>query len=329
MSPTHSTISNPYRLCKKKVGPVRNSLLYILAIFSLSQAANLVRLAQAPALVIGFWRLLFSAMILLPFLLWSTKRRYGHLNVFKNESHELHLHRTANVQSFTGFTLLSAAFFFAHLWTFFFAAQKTSIANCMILFSLNPLFTALISSKFLKVVFPKRLLLAYPIALTGLFLLLWHDLNEHSLTSQQGLGDFSAILSGMLYSGYILTSMHVRKTTSNLKFATLMYLATSVLFLVFCLIFQIELFDYPFITWAAILGNVLIPTLMGHFLFTYLLQFLNVNLMSCGKLIEPVFSSFIAYLVFHEQLKSGIYLSFALTSLSLLILFSNQLKTSK
>jgi drug/metabolite transporter (DMT)-like permease len=296
---------------------VRNSLLYILALFSLSQAANLIRLAQAPALAIGFWRLFFSAAILLPFLLWTMK---------KDQKPDL---KPETQQRFFLLTMVSAVFFFTHLWTFFLAAQKTSIANCMILFSLNPLFTALISSTFLKVELPKRLLVAYPIAFAGLVVLLWNDLSEHSIHSNQSLGDFSAILSGVLYSAYILTSMKVRKTTSNLKFATVMYFATSFLFFLFCLIYKIELFDYPMITWVAILGNVFIPTLMGHFLFTYLLQFLNVNLMSCGKLIEPVFSSLVAYFIFHEQLKSGIYLSFALTSLSLFILFSNQLKTSK
>lgn len=303
---------------------MKNSLLYILAIFSLSQAANLVRLAQAPALIIGFWRLLSSALVLLPFFLWRHHRTHGHWNILAQTPQD-----SLPPRKFLGMTLLSAFFFFTHLWTFFLAAQKTSIANCMILFSLNPLVVALISSQILKIALPRRLIFAYPIALAGLVALLWNDLNDSLLSSSHGLGNASAIISSIFYAAYILSSMKVRQTTSNLKFATVMYFFTSLLFFICCLFSQLPLIDYPSITWLAIAGNVLIPTLLGHFLFTYLLQHLNVNLMSCGKLIEPVFSSAVAFFAYHEQLKSGIYLSFALTSLSLLILFSNQLKTSK
>ncbi len=299
---------------------MRNSLLYVLSIFSLSQAANLVRLADAPALMIGFWRLLFSAAILLPFLIWT--------------SHQQRDQKTTMTQSlfsakFFGFTALSALFFFGHLWTFFLAAQMTSIANCMILFCLNPLFTAFISSKFLGVDLPKKLYFAYPIAFAGLVVLLWQDLGEQTVTSSHGAGDLFAILSGTLYSGYILSSMHVRKTTSNIQFATVMYALTSLLFLIFCFLYRVPLINYPSITWLAILGNVLIPTLLGHFLFTYLVRFLNVNLMSCGKLIEPAFSSLVAFYVFQEKLKPGIYLAFFLTSTSLLILFSDHFRRNK
>ncbi|MFN7905644.1 MAG: DMT family transporter [Pseudobdellovibrionaceae bacterium] len=294
---------------------MRNSLLYILAIFSLSQAANLVRLADAPALAIGFWRLFISTLVLLPFLIWTSRK-----NKALNET---------ETTPFLAMSALSALFFFGHLWTFFIAAQKTTIANCMILFSLNPLFIAVIASKFLNVPLPKRLFFAYPLAFAGLLILLWQDLNEHTLQSNQTLGDFSALLSGIFYCGYVLTSREIRKTVSNLKFASTIYAITSFLFLGSCLVFQIPLFNYPSITWIAILGNVFIPTLMGHFLFTYLLRFMNVNLMSCGKLIEPVFSSIVAFFLFQEALKPGIYISFLLTSGSLLILFSNQFKTSK
>lgn len=253
-------------------------------------------------------------------MIWTTRR---HQNQQQDQPNPAFSGR------FFRLTTMSALFFFGHLWTFFLAAQKTSIANCMILFCLNPLFTAFVSSKFLNVELPKKIYFAYPIALTGLVILLWQDLGEHALTSNHGWGDLYAILSGILYSGYILSSMHVRKSTSNIQFATVMYALTSILFLLFCMIYQVPLINYPAITWAAILGNVLIPTLLGHFLFTYLVQFLNVNLMSCGKLIEPAFSSLVAFLIFQEKLKPGIYLAFLLTSTSLLILFSDHFQWRK
>lgn len=289
---------------------MKHTLLYLLSIFCLAQAANLVRLAEAPPSVIGFWRLIIAGALLIPFA-WKA----GDAQKLFNLSDSVH-RRLLNWTSFAGL------FFFLHLLTFFIAAQKTTIANCMVLFSLNPLFTSLISTQIMKEKFPRRLYLAYPVSFTSIVILVYHHLQVDPSKIQ---GDLAALISGLFYSVYILTSLKVRRDFTNTGFACVMYLITSLFFAGTVWIEGHSWMSYSTQTWLAILGNVFIPTFLGHFLFTYLLKFLNVNWMSCGKLIEPAISSFVAYFLFQEALGLHTKVAFLLTGASVLILFWDKL----
>lgn len=285
---------------------MKHTVLYLLSLFCLAQAANLVRLADAPAVVIGFWRLLLAALILLPF-------------AFKKGDIQFLIQRTKQSSwNLLGWIGLSSLFFFLHLLTFFLAAQTTTIANCMVLFSLNPLFTSFISYFFMKEVFPKKLLIAYPLALMGVIFLVQDHLR---VGKGQIEGDLYALSSALLYALYILSCLKARRQFSNVGFASLMYLSTAVLFGGALLLSGAPLISYPSSTWLAILGTVLLPTLLGHFLLTYLLQYMNVNVMSCGKLIEPVISAVTAFFIFKEAIHLNTFIAFACTASAVLILF--------
>lgn len=292
-----------------RVNVMFHLLLYFVAILSLSQAGNLVRLANAPAEVIGFWRLLSAAIIILP-LAWYK----GDLKHLLKKSKEIK------------FVLLTGVLFFLHLWSYFYSVQNTKIANSMIIFATNPLFTALGASLIFKEKFTKRLALAYLLAFTGIFQLIKHHLN---FDPELNKGNLSALISALFFSGYILSSNQSRKFFSNSSFAFLKYLVTACLFGITAWLTQVSFTEYPSITWMAIAGTVVFPTLLGHALFTYLLKFLNINWMSCGKLIEPVLSAAVAFFLFNENLSLSTLLAFAFTSASVLVLFLPGLKGAK
>ena len=279
-----------------------NILLFLIAIVSLSQAANLIRLAQAPVEVIGFWRLLFASCIMLS-LAWKQQKKPWPKNIPLKA-------KTA--------TVLSGCFFFAHLWSYFYSAQNTTIANSMIIFSANPLFTAVFGAFIFKEKLPGRLVFAYILAFSGLYLLLAQRIRFDELSN---LGNWSALVSAAFYSGYILSGNRARQDLPNLSYTWLVYLIAAILFFLTGTIRHISWTTYPQITWFAILGTVIFPTLLGHALITYLLKFININWLSCGKLTEPAMSAFIAYLLFSEIPSKETYLAFALTGAAILILF--------
>lgn len=284
-------------------------VLYFIAIFSLSQSGNLVRLAHAPPEVIGFWRLLVSAMIMLP-IAWQK----GDLKHFGNKIIK------------SKYIVLTSILFFLHLWTYFYSVQNTKIANSMIIFATNPLFTAMGASFFFKEKFTKRIALAYLLAFIGIFQLIQNQLN---LDPSLNKGNFSALISALFFSGYILSSNQSRKFFSNSTFAFLKYALTAIFFGTLGLFLKDDFTNYPSTTWLAIAGTVLFPTLLGHALFTYLLKYLNVNWMSCGKLIEPVLSAAVAFFLFQESLSLATLLAFGFTAASVLILFLPGVKGAK
>lgn len=277
-------------------------VLYFLAIFCLGQSANLVKWAGAPPDVIGFWRLLAASILLVPLALRKGKPQFS----------------LSQIPTDLKYIALTALFFFAHLWTYVYSAQNTSVANCMIIFATNPLFIAGGSYLFFKDKMTLRLLTAYAIAFLGIIQLVSHSLQWNS----QGFkGDLSALASALFFSGYLLTAKRSRMSFGNSTYSCLLYILTALFFGISGWSQGLDFLHYPLKTWVAIGGTVLLPTLLGHALFSYLMQFMNLNLMTCGKLIEPVISALTAYFIFAEAPGLHTYIAFILTAIGILILF--------
>jgi drug/metabolite transporter (DMT)-like permease len=212
--------------------------------------------------------------------------------------------------------------FFGHIWTYSYGAQKTSVAAAMILFSLNPLFTALASSKLVGDSVHPKVKWAMFFGFLALFLLFSekHDPNDISFW-----GNVSAFASAILFSGYLLTSKMVRQKTNNISFTTLMYLVCALWFFVFMIATtdpaQENWVPIESSFWTAILALILFPTFLGHALFSYLLKDFNINWMSCGKLLEPGLASIVAYFVFSESPSVAVNLSFVFTAGAVLLLY--------
>ncbi len=282
---------------------VTHLFLYFIALFCLSQSAAFAKWAQVPPEVIGFWRLLAAGLIVFPWaFLKADLRRHWQQQKFSRKW-----------IYWTGF------FFFAHLWTFFYASQNTQISHTMILFSTNPLFVALGQWWLTKVPPPRRVWWAYGLAFSSLVILIQQSHGGGG--SSQVSGDASALMSSIFFSVYILLSKKCREVFPNSVFTSLMYLAATGFFAVNLLVTGHPWTGYPLHSWIAILGQVVFSTLLGHSLIAYLMQHLNVTLMTTGKLAEPVMASIVASFIFKESLSSQVGLAFGLTAAALLVLF--------
>jgi drug/metabolite transporter (DMT)-like permease len=254
-----------------------------------------------PPEVLGSWRLLGASLILL--VIFSFKD--GVRRIIKS------LLPHWKIVSLTGL------FFFLHLWSYFYSAQNTKIANCMILFATTPLFTAIGAFVFFKEKLTKNLIFSYIFAIAALYLLLSNTL---AFNPENFKGELAGLVSAFFYSTYILSSKKARVSINNWHFVIGIYFVCGVCFLMLTLFKQTPMTGYNSQAWLGILGTILIPTFFGHAIFTYLMNFLNINWMSCGKLLEPMMSAFVAFLVFNENINSTTQLSFALTFIAVLIL---------
>jgi drug/metabolite transporter (DMT)-like permease len=281
--------------------------LYFLALLCLSSSPNWAKLNQMPVEVLGFYRLSIAALLLVIWLVIQhriTKPKFNK-NIL--------------------WVILSGVFFFLHLWTYKYAAKNTTISNTMVIFSSNPIWASLGAVVFFKELISRRIIFAYLLALFGVYLLVAHDL---SLSSETKLGDLAAVASAALYAAYMLTGKKARHYYDNIDYAVIQYSVAALLFGVCVLINKSHLSGYDSISWIAVMGLVLLPTLLGHLSFTYLVQHMNISLMTCGKQIEPILASIMAFFIFHENISEYAWTSFSLTFLSVLILFYPQLKSS-
>ena len=283
-------------------------LIYFLALLSLSTSPNWAKLNHMPVEVLGFYRLGIAALLLALWILakkqlWKTQNNPP-INWFSKA---------------TMWAIVSGFLFFLHLWTYKYAAKNTSISNTMIIFSSNPIWASIGAITFFGEKISKQLVFSYFLALLGVYILVAHEFN---LASGINYGDWSAVISALFYAAYMLTGKKARHHFDNVNYALIQY-ATCAVFFGFCILgTEASITGYDLTSWLAVGGLVLLPTFLGHFSFTYLVKHMNLSIMICGKLIEPMLASIIAYFVFREKISPYAWVAFALTGASVLVLFA-------
>jgi drug/metabolite transporter (DMT)-like permease len=275
--------------------------LYFFALISLSTAPNWAKLSSMPVEVLGFYRLTGAACLIALFIVVKKRQLLLNLGITKQLI----------------WVLLTAFLFFLHLYTYKFAAKNTSISNTMIIFSSNPIWASMGSYLFYKEKLTFRIFISYGLALLGVYLLVAGTISQNI-----GLGDVSALISAIFYAGYMLVSKKARAYYDNFIFAFALYLLTGLLFLASALLQQRTFTGYSNLSWLSVLGLIALPTLLGHMSMTYLVKFMDISIMTCGKLIEPVLASIMAYYIFNETLSPRAGIAFICTGAAVLVLFS-------
>jgi len=274
--------------------------LYLFALFSLSTSPNWAKLNHMPAEVLGFYRLLGAFILLLAY------------TYIKKTSIQIKLNRTFY------WSLASAFLFFLHLWTYKYASKHTLVSNTMILFATNPIWASIGGLIFFKEKIKSRVLAAFALAFTGTLLLVFENLQ---FSPENNLGNTVSLMSAVFYASYMVTSKKAREHSSNEQYALIQYGITMVCFFTLSIVLGSSFSGYDSISWWSVLGLIALPTFLGHYTFTYLVKHMNLAFMTCGKLIEPVIASIIAYFLFSEKLGSLALLSFGLTGASVILLF--------
>ncbi len=281
-------------------------LLFISLVFQ-SQASVLIRFAEAPSLVICFWRLLMATGLLAPWAYFAPANRSALRALNRHDWLQLGL---------CGF------FLFLHFYFFFRAVQETSIANAMVLYSVNPVFTAMGAYIFFQERVTLQLAIACLFGIAGVFVLFNGSMSAAPSALHSDIwGDVWSVLSAVFFSGYILTGKHVRRKLANSAFASAAYLQTAVYAALTMWIVGTPFTGHPATAWWTFFALAVVPTLGGHAIFTYCLNHLSVNFMSCAKLIEPALAAGAAIWLFNEPLTTHGVVGFILTSASVLVLY--------
>lgn len=281
-----------------------HTLLYFLALFCLSTSPNWAKLNHMPVDILGFWRLTLAAAGVGLWILISKKKLI------------------LPSWNYLRWVIVSGVFFFLHLWTYKYASKTTSVSNTMILFASNPLWASVGGAFFFKEKITKRLVLSYTLAILGIYILVHHQIEF----SQEGVqGDIAALISAAFYSAYMLAGKKAREHVDNTFFSFIQYSVCGLCFALTALTTQHHFTGYDQISWISVAGLVLLPTFLGHFSLTYLVKHMNLTVLSCGKLLEPILASIMAYFIFNEHLGSHSWLAFLLTASGVFILFAPDL----
>lgn len=255
-----------------------------IGVLTVGLSAMFVKMATADAGVIAFYRMFFSAVIMLPLFLISYRSELKSLT--KRE---------------WLFTASSGIFLAVHFILWFESLNYTSVASSTVLVTLQPIFALAGTALFFKEIITGKMLTAVLIALTGSFIISWGDFQ---VSGAALFGDILALLACAFVTAYLLIGQNVRKRISLVTYTFLVYSVSSVALFFYVLIIQEPFFGYPTSDWGWFLALAILPNLLGHTLFNWAVKWVSTNVVSIAVLFEPVLASIAAFFVLHEKITS-------------------------
>lgn len=254
----------------------------VTAIVSISFAATFIRIAAAPAIVIAGYRMLFSTIVLLPFVL-SSRSTLSELRGLRGGEFAL--------------LALSGLFLSLHFMSWIASIFLTGVASSIVLVTTTPLFVALFSILVLKERVHILLWIGFALAAVGAFAIGGGDIFEGGVRWK---GDMLAVLGALAAAGYFIVGSRLRKRLSLLAYVFPVYLTATIFIFAVAVSWGTPVTGYRGEMYLYSLLLAVVCQIMGHTLFNWALRHVRATVVTFGILGEPVGASVIAYLVLGE-----------------------------
>jgi len=192
--------------------------------------------------------------------------------------------------------LLFCCDMFANHW----AVRFTSVANCMLLVNLTPVFVIAIAYVFLRERQSMIGVAGVVVAVGGALVLIGAS---YTGGRDHLVGDGLALSSALIYALYMIMTKGLRRWVSArriLKWHT----GLSCLFLIPLVAgSHSQVFPVTGQGWAIVIGLAVITQLIGHGLMTYAMKRLSAGIASMSTLVIPVLSSAMAWAFLGERIE--------------------------
>lgn len=263
-------------------GNLRVYGVLFMGIIAISFAGVFIRLADAPAPVIAFYRMALSVVILFPLIL-------------KNRGNIIF-----SLPSSLKLLSLAAGFFLALHFTFWIRAfEFTTVASAVIFVATQPLFVTIMGYIFLKESVNRWFLLGLGLSILGGLIIGWGDF---TLAAPGALwGNFLAVMGAIMAAAYFILGRKVREKAGLLPYIFLVYSTAAFFLLLICLGLGMPLRGYSGETFLFFLLLAIVPTIIGHSSFNWSLKYVPASMVALGILGEPVGATFLAWLILGEK----------------------------
>jgi drug/metabolite transporter (DMT)-like permease len=261
--------------------PSRSFLLPILAaaVVAMSLSAIFIRQAEAPGLVIAFWRLLIASLLMLPLTIRALQRsRVNRAGIL--------------------YTVLAGLMLAGHFATWTTSLDYTSVAASVSFVTTNPLWVALFSWLFLGQRPALTVIFGVLLAVAGGALI---GFDSGGAGSSSAFGNLLAVAGAVFASAYLLLGRAAqRRGMTVTAYAGSAYLVAAAVLLPLPALAGQAYAGYSTATFGWILLLALVPQLVGHTGINYALRHMSPTLVASIMLLEPVGASLLALLIFGE-----------------------------
>jgi drug/metabolite transporter (DMT)-like permease len=270
-------------------------LLLFIGVSGISSAAVLIRLTNAPALIIASYRMVISALIILV------------IAVFRHSFYRINWQEKEVMLSF-----LSGIILALHFWSWISSLKYTSVSSSTIIVTTQPIFVILGSWLLFDEKISLRSIGYLSLAFAGSALIGYADTY---LGDQVLLGDGLAFIGAVTFAGYLILGKIIRKKMDIWTYAGISY-SSSALMLIMLSIgtstanYAITTNDLLIFTMLALLSTV-----VGHTIFNWLIKYIGATTVSISILGEPIGATILAAIILKEypnitQIAGGIIVIF-------------------
>ncbi len=262
-------------------GSVRLVTGMIVAIAAVSCGSIFVRLAAAPSLAVAAYRVVWSAVILMPAcpareLKPLTRADWGLLTV-------------------SGMALA------LHFGLWIASLSYTSVASSVLLVDTSPFFIGLASHWFLGRPSRRAFWIGLSTAFLGCFVVF---LGDWSRSHDSMRGNLLALGGAIALCGYLLAGARARIKLSLFAYVWPVYGVSAILLVSACLVSGVALRGYSGRAHLFMFLLGLIPQCIGHTTYNWSLRWLPPTMVALIGLAEPVGASFLAWLILGESLSA-------------------------
>ena len=247
-------------------------------VLAVSASAIFIRLADAPAVAIAFWRCALGAAVLLP-PAFVRKDRFPRGRAL-----------------YAG--IASGVALGAHFGFWISSLDYTSVAASVVLVSTQPVFVAVLA----YLLFGERTtplsFLGIVVAIAGTAVIAF----DRTVGSAAFFGNVLALIGAVTVAVYVLIGRSSRTGgVGVLPYSIVVYAAAAAALLPVALALGVRLWGFSGETWFWLAAITAGPQLMGHTVFNWALRYVEASIVSGTILAEPVVAALLAWLVLSER----------------------------
>ncbi len=252
----------------------------VAAVISASFSAIFIRLIDAPAVAIGFYRLTFAV----PFFA---------IAVFGWHRKEL---VSISLKDFGG-AILAGLFLAGHFFTWFTALVHTSVASATVICLTHPIVILIITALILKEKTNFKAVLGVLVAFTGAAIISGGD---YSLSREAIFGDFMAFLGAVFMALYFLAGRKFRKNVNTTVYVFLVFGSCWTAFAIGMIGTGTSFTAYSAMDFIWILAMTLVCQIGAHALFNWCLGYVSPLYVATWENAEALIASTLAVIIFSE-----------------------------
>lgn len=274
---------NVFQLQAKKI--------VVMAALAASFSAIFIRLIDAPAMAIGFYRLSFS----LPFfavavLVWNRKELFA---VSRKD---------------LAVCTLSGVFLALHFFTWFTALSYTTVASAVVLCATHPIIILAITTLVYKEKTNRKAVIGVMLALVGAAIISGGD---YSFSGRAIIGDILALFGALFMALYFLAGRRMRKKLNAAVYIFLVFGACWLTFGIGMLATRTSFLSYSTSDFAYMFAIAMVCQIGAHAVFNWSLGYVSPLYISTIETGEAIGATILAALIFAEiptpwQLVGGI-----------------------